>query len=112
MYNGAQEWLARGIVPRAHKRGLAMFLFRVTAFYWVVWAITKVATTYGSLYYPDVINAWYDWNHRVVSSIPVYGPQLRALMRDNVADGTLAFWEVWVVVGFIVSLPKLFGRRR
>jgi len=81
-----------------------MFLFKATAFYWVVWGITKALTTYGSLYYPQYINDWYDWNHRMIQAIPTYGPQLRALMRDNIADGVIAFWEVWVVVGIIASL--------
>ena len=81
-----------------------MFLFKTTLFYWVVWAVTKVVTTYGSFYYSDQINAWYDWNHDMIRSIPVYGSNLRALFRDNVADGTLAFWEIWVVLGFLASI--------
>jgi hypothetical protein len=83
-----------------------MFLFKATVFYWVVWATSKALTTYGSFYYPQYINRWYDWNHRMIEAIPNYGPQFHALMRDNVADGTLAFWEVWIVVGLLVSFIK------
>ena len=80
------------------------FLLKTTLFYWVVWALTKAATTIGSLKYAWVINKWFDFNHEVVRNIPFYGEQVRALMRDNVADGTVAFWEVWVVLGLLVGL--------
>jgi hypothetical protein len=51
-----------------------------------------------------VINRWYDFNNRAIENVPVYGQNLRAFVRDNVADGTIGFWEVWLVLGLFLSL--------
>lgn len=83
------------------------FLGKATVFYWAVWLLTKIATTWGSLYHPEFINGWYDANHWLITLIPGYGEQIRALMRDNVADGTIAFWEVWFGLGLLLGLVAL-----
>ncbi len=88
-----------------------MFLLKTTVFYWLVWGATKALTTTGSLYYPKFINGWYDFNHVVLASVPYYGDHMRALMRDNIADGTMAFWEVWIVLGLLVGLSGWLGKR-
>lgn len=89
-----------------------MFFIKAGLFSWIVWLATKMLTTAGSLYYPRVINEWYDFNHRIVSAVPYYGDSARALMRDNVADGTLAFWEVWIVLGMILALLGRLAAKR
>ena len=89
-----------------------MFLIKTTAFYSVVWLLTKALTTWGSLYYPVFINRWYDLNHQLVASVPHWGQTLRALLRDNVADGTLAFWEVWIGLGLVVALVRVATKSR
>jgi len=71
------------------------FLVKATVYWWLVWALTKILTTFGGVYFPEVMNAWYDANAELVRSIPYYGEHTRALMRDNIADGDVVFWEVW-----------------
>ncbi len=81
------------------------FLVGATVYYWVVWAIAKTTTTFGSFQFPELINRWYDYNSHVIGSIPRYGEMLRPLVRDNIADGTIAFWEIWFGLGlFLVVL--------
>ena len=80
------------------------FLFKTTLFYWVVWGLTKAATTFGSFKYAWIINKWFNFNHDVVQGVPFFGEQLLALMRDNIPDGTVAFWQVWIVLGLLVGL--------
>jgi len=87
------------------------FLLKTTVFYWMVWGIAKALTTTGSLYYPKVINTWYDFNHTILASVPYYGDTLRALMRDNIADGIMAFWEVWIVFGLLVGILGWLSKR-
>ncbi len=74
-------------------------------YFWVVWGLTKIFTTYASLWQPKLLNRWYDWNHHVVGGLP-HGDQLRALMRDNVSDGQIAFWEIWLLLGVVLSIIR------
>ena len=82
----------------------------MTLYSWVVWVASKVLTTALSVSYAEFINKWYDQHHRLVESIPRYGQTLRALMRDNIADGTIAYWEIWFALGlFLVFLRHITG---
>lgn len=82
------------------------FTIKAGIYFWVVFGITKAVTTCLSLYNPAAINRWYDFNNQLIQSVPVYGQQLRALVRDNVADGTIAFWEVWFALGLFLSVCR------
>jgi hypothetical protein len=88
-----------------------LLAFKSGVYFWVVWGLTKIFTTYASFWQPKFLNGWYDANHRLVESLP-HGDQLRALMRDNVSDGQVAFWEIWLLLGVFLSIIRLSYRAR
>lgn len=86
-----------------------LFATAAAAYPTLVEYATKGILSVASIFRPDFVLTWYDFNHSVIRNTPYVGEQALALMRTWLSDGDLVFWQVWFGLS-LLALPVVFVR--